>query len=281
MGVNFRPHIGLNTTYFKAKKIVYWEENVIFAQYYTYSNYNTATKLMSNRTKHQPHSSAEEKHTTGELIGRGEQFVEKHLNTMLYIALGVIVIAFGIWAYVKYVHQPRGIKAANTLFPAEEQFISGADSAALYPTGVGTAGLLDVTKKYGGRKAGNLAHAYAGICFYDMGQYEKAIQELKKFKSKEQMVAPSITRLIGDCHVQLGQLPEAAKLFMQAAKEASNPVVSPGCLIKAGRVYEELGQLDKALQSYKTIKDTYYSSPELREAEAAIIRVEAAQEAKK
>ena len=136
-------------------------------------------------------------------------------------------------------------------------------------------GLLEIADKYSNTDAGKLAHAYAGIIYYDEGKYEEAIRELKTFKAKEKMVAPSITRLIGDCYVELGKYDEAAKYFMDAAKAADNPVVSPSCLIKAGHVYEELGQYDKALKAYKEIQDKYYTAPESESIEASIIRVEA------
>ena len=62
---------------------------------------------------------------------------------------------------------------------------------------------------------------------------------------------------------------------MDAAKAADNPVISPSCLIKAGHVYEELGQYDKALKAYKEIQEKYYTAPESESIEASIIRVEA------
>ena len=153
--------------------------------------------------------------------------------------------------------------------------MAGADSAALNAPAAGAMGLLEIADKYSSTDAGKLAHAYAGIIYYDEGKYEEAIRELKTFKAKEKMVAPSITRLIGDCYVELGQYDKAAKCFMDAAKAADNPVISPSCLIKAGHVYEELGQYDKALNAYKEIQDKYYTAPESESIEASIIRVEA------
>ncbi|MDY6148781.1 MAG: tetratricopeptide repeat protein [Porphyromonas sp.] len=208
--------------------------------------------------------------TTQEAINKGEKFIEKNINKILYVLLGVIVIAFGIWAYIKYVKQPGDMKASEEMFQAEDLFMNGEDSTALAGNG-----FLAVAKERKGTKAANLAHAYAGICYYDMGQYEKALEELKKFKAKESMVAPSIKRLMGDCYVQLNKLSEAADLFEQAAEDADNDAISPSCLLKAGRVYEELKQYDKALEAYKKIKETYYTAPESQMVEADIIRVEA------
>lgn len=207
-----------------------------------------------------------------EVISKGEKFVEKNINIILYAVLGIVVIGFGIWGYIKYIKHPREEKASTQLFMAEERFMAGEDSLALVASSIGGDGLLDVAAMKG-TKAANLAHAYAGICYYDMAQYEKALEELKKFDADENMVAPSITRLIGDCLVQLKKYDDAVGYFEKAAKQADNDVVSPSCWIKAGRVYEELKKYDQALKAYQMVKDKYYTAPEAEAVEADIIRV--------
>ena len=220
-------------------------------------------------------SGSQGSHHSEEFVSRSEQFIEKYSKTIIWCVLGVIVLGFGIWFYIHKVVKPRAEKASTELYAAEEQFMAGADSAALSAPAAGSMGLLEIADKYSSTDAGKLAHAYAGIIYYDEGKYEEAIRELKEFKAKEKMVAPSITRLIGDCYVELGQYDKAAKYFMDAAKAADNPVISPSCLIKAGHVYEELGQYDKALKAYKEIQDKYYTAPESESIESSIIRVEA------
>lgn len=223
----------------------------------------------------QDNSSKNAPSKAGSVVSKSEQFIEKYSKTIIYVLIGIVVLGVGIWLYIDKVHKPRIEKASALLYPAEEQFMAGADSAALHAPSVGAAGLLDIADRYSSTDAGNLSHAYAGIIYYDEGKYEEAIKELEKFSAKETMVAPSITRLIGDCYVALQRYEEAAKQFMKAAKNADNSVISPGCLIKAGHVYEELGQYDKALAAYKQIKEQYYTTPEANSIDASIMRVEA------
>lgn len=211
----------------------------------------------------------------GEIISRGEQFFEKHSNLIFYVILGIVIVAFGIWAYVQYIQKPRATKAYEALFHAEEQFIKGEDSTVLITGGITDQGVLEEIKKYSGTKASKLGHLYAGIVSFDLGNYQEALDHLNKYSAKDNMVAPSVIRLKGDCYVQLDKLDQAAKLFEEAAELANNDVISPGCLMKAARVYEHQQKYDKALQAYNTIKEKYYTATEAKSIEADIIRVQA------
>lgn len=210
----------------------------------------------------------------GEIISRGEKFAERYANLIIYCVLGIIVVAFGIWAYIQYVSKPRAAKASAELFRSEERFILGEDSTVLRASGVSEEGVLRIIKEYSSTNAANLSHVYAGIAYYDLGEYEKALNELKQFKAKENMVAPSVIRLMGDCAVELDRLDEAIKYFEKAADMASNDVVSPSCLVKAARVYEAQKKYDKAIAAYNKIVTNYYTSSEVEQVKADIARLE-------
>ena len=209
-----------------------------------------------------------------EIISRGERFAERYANVVIYCVLGVIVIAFGIWAYIQYVSKPREAKASAELYRSEDRFILGEDSTVLQAKGVSEEGVLRIIKEYSSTDAANISHVYAGIAYYDLGKYEEALVELKKFSAKDQMVAPSVIRLMGDCSVELDRLDDAIKYFEKAASMANNDVVSPGCLIKAARVYEVQKNYAKATAAYQKVVDEYYNSAEVNQAKADIQRLQ-------
>lgn len=225
-------------------------------------------------------SNKERENNPEEVISRGEQFAERHYKLILYIVLVIVVVALGIWAYVQYVSKPRAARAAAELFRSEELFINGADSAVLKVDGISEEGVLRIIDQYSGTDAANLSHLYAGIAYYDLKQYQEALSELKKFSaaSGENMIAPSIVRLMGDCSVELEKLDDAVSYFQKAAKMADNEVVSPGCLQKAARVYEKQGKTQKAIDAYQTIIDKYYKATvEVEQAQAEIARLQEVQ----
>lgn len=211
-----------------------------------------------------------------QVIGKSESFLVKNLNKIGAV-VGVVLIAVGAWyGYTKLIKEPRNEKASVELFRAEDKFINGQDSLALAGVGLTEKGLDAIIKDYSGTDAANLAQAYKGIALYDEGKYQEAIDALRAFSSKDAYVAPSVERLIGDCYAQLEKYEDAAKAYEQAAKMADNEAITPGCLVKAGHIYEKLGNNAKALELYKQVQDKYYTTPEGSTVEVDIIRASAA-----
>ena len=121
-------------------------------------------------------------------------------------------------------------------------------------------GFLKVADEYSGTKAANLAKAYAGICYAQLGKYEEAVKMLDSFNGKDQMVAPAILGAAGNCYAQLGQLDKAASTLLSAADKADNNTLSPIFLIQAGEILVKQGKYDDAVNAYTKIKDKYFQS---------------------
>ena len=210
---------------------------------------------------------------TVEVINKTEEFFHKNKKPIGIALLAVIVIIAGYFGYKNLYQTPRAKQAEAALFRAEHYFGLDSFQLALNGNGADVQGFLDVIKKYGNTKSGNLAQAYAGISYYKLGEPEKALEHLKKFKASDIMVAPTVIGLIGDCYVDLGKTQEAIKYFEDAAKRADNDLISPIYLIKAGIAYEALGKTDEALKAYNTVKDKYYNSPSYGDAEKYITAI--------
>ncbi|WP_106828606.1 tetratricopeptide repeat protein [Parabacteroides pacaensis] len=211
----------------------------------------------------------------GEIVSRSEQFIEKNQKNIIYGVLAIIVITVAILGYKHGYAMPREKKAQAAMFKGEQYFAKDSCALALNGNGADYIGFEGIIDKYGNTKAGNLAKAYAGICYYKMGDTQKALELLKSFSPKDQMISPAITGLIGDCYVALGNVKEGINYFKKAAKEADNNVISPTYLKKAGRAYESLGQYKDAVEAYTTIKDKYYTSMDAADIDKYIVRASA------
>ena len=137
-------------------------------------------------------------------------------------------------------------------------------------------GFEAIIDQYGSTDAGNLAKAYAGICYFKLGENEKALNLLKSFSGSDEMISPAITGLIGDCYVNMGNVKEGISYFEKAANQANNEVISPAYLKKAGIAYESLKQYGDAVKVYTTIKEKYFNSMEAADIDKYIARASAA-----
>lgn len=209
----------------------------------------------------------------GEIISRSEQFIEKYSKHIMYAILGiaaVVAIILGIrYGYLT----PRENRAAVALFKGEQYFARDSFALALNGNGADFDGFESIVEQYGNTKAGNLAKAYAGICYYRTGELDQAMKTLKSFKSRDNMISPAITGLIGDCYVNMGQTEEGIPYFEKAAKAADNNLISPSYLKKAGIAYESLGQYQNAEKAYTAIKEKYSTSAEAGDIDKYITRV--------
>ena len=193
-------------------------------------------------------------------LTQSEAFLIKYKNAIIGGVVAVIIIVAGFIMYKHLYAEPREEKAQAALFKGQEYFEQDAFEQALNGDSIGYTGFLKVADDYSGTKAANLAKAYAGICYAQLGKYEEAVKMLDSFNGKDQMVAPAILGAAGNCYAQLGQLDKAASTLLSAADKADNNTLSPIFLIQAGEILVKQGKYDDAVNAYTKIKDKYFQS---------------------
>ena len=208
---------------------------------------------------------AEKKHThdplnVDEALSNSEAFLLKYKNLLIGIVAAIIVIAGGIMAYKNFISEPNELKASETIFKGEEYFRNAEYETALNGDSLGYVGFLKITDEFSGTKAGNLANAYTGLCYAQLGKYEDATKYLDKFNADDYMVAPAILGALGNCYAQMGQLDKAAATLLKAADKADSDALSPIFLLQAGEILEKLGKNSEAINAYKQIKNKYATS---------------------
>ena len=193
-------------------------------------------------------------------LTQSEAFLIKYKNAIIGGVVAVIIIVAGFIMYKNLYAEPREEKAQAALFKGQEYFEQDAFEQALNGDSIGYTGFLKVADEYSGTKAANLAKAYAGICYAQLGKYEEAVKMLDSFNGKDQMVAPAILGAAGNCYAQLGQLDKAASTLLSAADKADNNTLSPIFLIQAGEILVKQVKYDDAVNAYTKIKDKYFQS---------------------
>lgn len=126
----------------------------------------------------------------------------------------------------------------------------------------GFKGFLKIASDYKWTNAANIAHLYAGICYYHEGDYKKAIDELKSFSPQDDAtISANALNVLGDCYAADKQTDKAIDCYKDAAKKAGNASLSPRYLMNAAMLYEETGKKAEANKIYVQIKNDYPDCP--------------------
>ncbi len=197
------------------------------------------------------------------LTGAGK-WIEDNANLISWIVCGIAVVVIGIIAINQYIIKPKALEASNENAKAVVYFMAGDFDKALNGDEAECIGFEAIAEEYSLYQQGELAALYAGICYYEKGDYENAAKYLKKFSADDLNIDPAANQLLGDAYVELGEYGKAASAFENAAK-SGNDMIAPMSLKKAGIVYLHEGQKAKALKAFKAIKENYPSSAEAQD----------------
>jgi tetratricopeptide (TPR) repeat protein len=211
-----------------------------------------------------------------EALSRSEQFIERNQNILIGVVAAIVIIIGGYIGYTRLILEPRETEARAEMFMAEMFFEQ--DSLRLALEGDGAhLGFLDIISDFRMTKAANLARYYAGMSFLNLGEYEEAIDHLKKFRKRDQFLGAMAYGAIGDAYLQLEDKNNAVKYYRRAADHRPNQLTTPTFLMRLGMVYEMKGNHKAALEAYETIEQEYSATPEGRNIERYIARARMAQ----
>jgi len=212
-----------------------------------------------------------------DLVVKSERFLEKYQNH-IFAAIAIIAVAVvGYYYYYQNVVIPKRVEAANEMAVAQSLFEKAVNEKDLkikkdlfkkaLEGDAGKYGFLDIMDEYPRTPSGKLAHYYAGVAYYHLGEFDKAISELSKYKSKDEILQPLAYGLIGDSFLQLDQPEDALEYYEKAIDFSSNDFTAPMFLMKAGKtaldLYEKTGDkkyIKKAEKYFRRIVEDYPKS---------------------
>lgn len=186
-----------------------------------------------------------------------ERFIEKYQKQLLIGIGAVVVVVCGFLGYNHFIVKPKAEEAQIAIYKGQQYFGAGQDSLAVFGDGNGYVGFESIMDEYSSTKPGKLAKLYAGICYANMGQYDKALDYLKGYSGSDEIVSHLVDGAIGDCLDNLGKKEEAISYYIKAAKGVDNESQSPILYKKAGLIYRDLGQYDKVIEVFTTVKNQY------------------------
>ena len=208
-----------------------------------------------------------------ESLSTAGKWIEANQNAIEWTILGVVLVVFA-WVLVNtYVIKPKHIEAGNENAKAVVYFQQGDFEKALNGDEAECLGFAEISSKYSLIKEGKLAALYAGICHYQLGDFDQAAAQLKKFNADDANISPAAHQLLGDAYVQMEEYGKAAASFEAAAK-SGNELIAPMSLKKAGLVYLELGKKGAAKKAFEAVKANYPASQEAQDIDKYIALAE-------
>jgi len=233
---------------------------------------------MATKTKKKPETKnelLESSEALAERLTKGEQFLEKN-KRLVFIAGGAIAVALVGIFFFNYYRNTQNEKAQVDIFQAQYYFEQDSLEKALHGDG-NNLGFLDIIDDYPMSKAANLATFYTGTIYLKQGEYDKAVEYLKKFSSDDLLVQARAYGLIGDALMEQGHYADAADQYMQAANYKPNEFMTPIYLTKAALANEKLGDINAAIKAYDEIIEKYKDSSEYQNALKQKARIETKQ----
>ena len=207
-----------------------------------------------------------------EAVSKTEKFFNENGKILGGILAGLVVVAAAVFCWYKFAYQPAVEEAQGEMAVAEANFRAADYEVALNGDG-NVLGFAQIIDEYGA-KAGKAVYFYAGVCELQFGNYDLAIKYLESYNGKDAILKARAIACIGDAYVGLENYAKALNYFEKAASVVEN-MYAAGYLLKAGIVAEKLGESQKALGFYQTIKNKYPQSMEGYDIDKYIGRIEA------
>ena len=201
-----------------------------------------------------------------------EQFLERNRKVLLLGVVALVLLVVGYIAYSNLYAKPRELEAQKQVYFAERLF--GKDSFQVALNGDGNnLGFLQIMDEFSGTKIANLCRFYTGVCYRELGDYDKALEFLRSYSLDDDMVAPVALGAIGDCYVEKGDTENGIAFYSKAIEYRSNALSTPLFLLRRGLLYEASSKKVEALADYQLIKDAYPRSAQASEIDKYIERV--------
>ena len=187
----------------------------------------------------------------------------------------VVALLIGGFVTFKYWYVPSQEQDAEmAMRRAQTYFAIDSVNKAIKGDGA-NLGFQDIADQYNWTPAGHLANYYLGLCYYQKGDYQQAIDNLDKFNANDVLVSANAAGVEGDAEMQLNNTDKAIEYYMEAVKRSNNDYTAPTYLKKAAQAYETKGDYANALNLYQTIQTQYYNFAQANDIEKYIARAQA------
>jgi tetratricopeptide (TPR) repeat protein len=213
-----------------------------------------------------------------DVVGRGMEYAEGHVRTLIYAVVGVVVLAaagVGLWMFMgsRSNDANDALSVATKVYSAPINLTGAKPDDPASPSFAGETArrtrakalLQKVRDQYGSSDAADVAGVYLAQIALSEGKPEEARKLWTDFVDdhSDNILAGEVR--INLIHLDRKQGPkekveELASRLKAMLEESEPPLPEDVILSELGTTYEQLGRKEDAMQSYKRIMDEFPQS---------------------
>ncbi|MCO6496758.1 MAG: hypothetical protein J5I50_03750 [Chitinophagaceae bacterium] len=219
-----------------------------------------------------------------DIVTKARGFWDKNNKMVTYVGSVVVLLLAGWIVYKEFVQKPKIKKANDLVYIVQKNFNEFANTndstkatlAALVLNGDGAnAGALKIINNYGGTPAANLCRYYAGASYLSLGQYDKALDQLKHFEANDAtQIESRAYGMMGDASAELNKTGDALKYYKKAANvNTKDEYTSSEFLFRAAAYAMSIGDNKESLKLFKELKSQYPGTEKGADADRFLARL--------
>lgn len=193
------------------------------------------------------------------MINKIINYFKYYIRYIITICMITVLLIVAYFSYLKLYLNPIEENALNQFFDAKKYFQEKKFQQALGNNKKDNSGFLGILNKYPLTRVANISNYYAGLCYYNLSNYNHAIKTWNKFITNDDITPSLKYGMIGDAFEKLNNNHEALKYYKKAAKNASFFSI-PVYYYKIGLIYYFMNENKKALYYFLFLKNKYGES---------------------
>lgn len=202
-----------------------------------------------------------------ETFSKAQSFYDQNKNTVIGAAIALVVIIGGSvgWYYYSTAQEQEAQRLMGT---ATQAYLQGNYEQALTGSEADfTVGFEQIINNYGITDAANLAHYYAAVSEFKLGNPQEALSYIENYEIPEGIMGVGPLSFNGVVHTELGNHAQAAQLYVKAAEWDVNDSTTPYNYLEAAKAFHDAGNQAEAQEYAQKIVDEYANSSQITEAQ--------------
>ncbi|SMO62183.1 tetratricopeptide repeat protein [Fodinibius sediminis] len=202
-----------------------------------------------------------------ETFSKAQSFYDNNKTTVIGGVLAVVLAIGGLVGYYYY-SENQEEKAQQLMADASTYYMNGDYEKALRGSDTDfTVGFEQIINNYSGTEAGNLAHYYASVSEYNLGNVEQAISYIEEYEVPEGILGVGPISFQAVLMTDAGNHQKAAELYVKAAEWDKNDSTTPYNYLEAANAYYDAGNNEEARKYAQLVVEQYSNSSQVAAAQ--------------